>query len=138
MRRTPEERLERAKVLMVAAQTAVRQADEIAAVTVIEWGEYLAADELDGPCGPLIDAVEFGMQLSKALDPVIVLPEPADTAVDVVVAVVAGAVALACSTRRRDPRLKEAQRMAELIVRAARRRVKTAERRVLRLERLVA
>jgi len=138
MIRTPEQRLERAKVLYLASVVAVEQAAEIAAAAAIEWAEYLDEDAADGPCGQLIDAGEFGLRLSRALDPLLVLPEPADTAADAVAAVIGFAIAAICSQRRSDPKLRDAAYIAKAVVKHARWRQDIVAGRVARLENVVA
>lgn len=111
-----------------AARTVIEQAPTIASVVAREWQQFRAEEDDDEPCSRLARAAEFGVAMSRALDPVIVLPEPADTALDVVVALVATGIALLCTTATAPARYED----AELVERAIRRHARREERRATR------
>jgi len=131
-------RRQRAEVAVQAAAIVLSQGPLIARTARQVWEEHIEDRDLyAGPCDAFADDAEFAVRLMLTLDPLIVLPEPADTILDGTTLLIALGVAGATRLLRRGKGEQAGDRLERAIesqlTRRGKRQLGRAERRLDRL-----
>lgn len=132
-----EKRLERARANKAHALRVLDNIDEIGITVAAEWAQWMDDDEEGvGICDDFIDAARFAVDLKEALDPLVVLPEPADSVADGAVAVTGFVMAMIC--QRSPLAMRKAPQATQRLLKEAERQISRADRLISRLTALLA